>query len=297
MKRKLKAEELDATSSSVQYVFIDIVEFTLNRTIESQLFIINRLNCFVEDTLALHDVLSKQKTILLPTGDGLCVAFLNRKEPYDLPLIIALDILKKVHQHNNRTRDQRKKFQLRTGINENQDLLFRDINNKLNLAGAGINIAQRLMNLGDSAQIIVGERIYSKLVQYEEYSDSFKSWLGKSKHDSLIPFYQYQNLGFTFLNNKTPSRFKYQPIIFLNLYGRKWVELPEIIEPKEKGKVVVDIIVDKIGKVISSIPGGVGSTTMDSNLYKIAKEATLSTTFNKISNLETQKGTITFNFV
>ena len=66
----------------------------------------------------------------------------------------------------------------------------------------------------------------------------------------------------------------------------------------ETGKVVVAIIVDKQGKVISAIPGDVGSTTNSAYLYKLAKEAALSTPFNASPDgKETQKGTISFNFV
>jgi len=75
----------------------------------------------------------------------------------------------------------------------------------------------------------------------------------------------------------------------------------KLTEPKYdyqvEGRVVVEIYVDRAGKVTQAIPGVKGSTTLDESLLRIAKEAALSTTF--ASNQEapmTQKGTITYIF-
>ena len=89
------------------------------------------------------------------------------------------------------------------------------------------------------------------------------------------------------------------PGVSLNLAGRRWLRSPKIEDKsQETGKVVVNIIVNKSGKVISAIPGDVGSTTTSAYLYKLAKEAALATPFNQSPDgKETQKGTITFNFV
>ncbi len=62
--------------------------------------------------------------------------------------------------------------------------------------------------------------------------------------------------------------------------------------------MVVEVSVDRSGKVVQAIPGFRGSTTLDENLLKVAKEAALKATFEpKPDAPAVQKGTITYNFV
>lgn len=84
-----------------------------------------------------------------------------------------------------------------------------------------------------------------------------------------------------------------------NLSGRSMLKTPKIKDTsQDEGKVVVDIIVDKYGKVIRATPGARGSTTTSPILYKKAKEAALSTQFNANPNApEEQKGQMTFIFI
>ena len=84
-----------------------------------------------------------------------------------------------------------------------------------------------------------------------------------------------------------------------NLSGRNLVSSPKITDnSQEEGKVVVDIIVDKYGKVIRATPGARGSTTTSAILEKKAKEAALRTKFNSNpSAAEEQKGQMTFIFI
>lgn len=68
---------------------------------------------------------------------------------------------------------------------------------------------------------------------------------------------------------------------------------------QETGTVVVQITVNKDGRVISAVPGVRGSTTMDSKLLDAAKKAALTARFNKITDPAaafSQKGTISYNF-
>ncbi len=84
-----------------------------------------------------------------------------------------------------------------------------------------------------------------------------------------------------------------------SLSGRNLLSMPKIEDnSQEQGKVVVDIVVDKFGKVIKATPGGRGSTTTSPILYKKAVEAALKTKFNaKPELVSDQKGQMTFVFI
>ncbi|MCU0461964.1 MAG: TonB family protein [Bacteroidales bacterium] len=84
-------------------------------------------------------------------------------------------------------------------------------------------------------------------------------------------------------------------------YDLKGRGIPNLSKPnyeyQVEGNVVVEISVDRAGKVIQAITGKPGSTTLDENLNRIAKEAALKTTFDPDQNAPpVQKGTITYKF-
>jgi hypothetical protein len=87
--------------------------------------------------------------------------------------------------------------------------------------------------------------------------------------------------------------------IGFNLGGRGKVSFKKPDNPtQEDGKVVVDIVVDKYGKVIKATPGARGSTTTNPILYKKAREAALKAKFTtKLEAPTDQKGTMTFVFI
>jgi hypothetical protein len=84
-----------------------------------------------------------------------------------------------------------------------------------------------------------------------------------------------------------------------SLIGRGEVSFKKPNNPtQEDGNVVVDIVVDKYGKVIKATPGARGSTTTNPTLYKMAKEAALKAIFTpKLDAPTDQKGTMTFVFI
>ena len=87
--------------------------------------------------------------------------------------------------------------------------------------------------------------------------------------------------------------------ISYDLQGRGFQSLPTPkYDYQGEGRVVVEVSVDRAGKVIQAIPGSKGSTTLDEYLLKVAKEAALKATFQpKADAPAVQKGTITYNFI
>ena len=67
---------------------------------------------------------------------------------------------------------------------------------------------------------------------------------------------------------------------------------------QEEGTVVVEITVDRNGKVTSATPILKGSSTQDATLWRYAKEAALQAKFNSSASASLkQRGTITYKFV
>lgn len=88
-------EELKAVTIPTKYVFLDVVDFSRERSVEAQTYIVGALNKIVLLSLAQHNINESQR-LLLPTGDGICIALLNIVEPFDIHIQLALTILKLV---------------------------------------------------------------------------------------------------------------------------------------------------------------------------------------------------------
>jgi len=87
--------------------------------------------------------------------------------------------------------------------------------------------------------------------------------------------------------------------ISYDLQGRGFQALPPPkYDYQGEGRVVVEVSVDRVGKVIQAVPGTKGSTTLDEYLLKAAKDAAMEARFEtKTDAPAIQKGTITYNFI
>jgi colicin import membrane protein len=87
--------------------------------------------------------------------------------------------------------------------------------------------------------------------------------------------------------------------ISYELQGRGFQKLPKPkYDYQGEGRVVVEVTVDRSGKVTQAVPGIKGSTTLDEYLLKVAKEAAMGASFEAKPDAPLfQKGTITYNFI
>lgn len=175
---------MNVETRHVKYVFADVVEFTLNRTVEAQVEIVGALS------EAFRAATREFETIFLPTGDGICAGIIQADVAPDSHLVVAVKILTSMHQWSESVADNRR-CSIRFAINESVDSLIRDVNGGRNLAGSGINYAQRLLALADGNQILAGRAAFETLHVRDQYVGAFRQHKAEVKHGEVITAYQF----------------------------------------------------------------------------------------------------------
>ncbi len=172
----------EATTSPAKYVFLDVVSFTRNRSVEAQSDIVEALNGIVTHSIDELEI-PRESLILIPTGDGICIALLNVETPYDIHIRLALKILAYVNEFNEGSKDH-------TGVNANIDNVVTDVNGNRNVAGDGISMASRVMGLADGGQILVAAPVHDILKYREAYMSLFRPFNATVKHNVDLDIYQ-----------------------------------------------------------------------------------------------------------
>ena len=134
-------------------LFIDLVGYS-KLLIEEQK---SRLGHLTEIVLATGQVreASNEQLVRLPTGDGMALVFRNRTEE---PARCALEIAEALKQHPE--------IPVRMGVHSGAVSEVIDLNGRTNIAGAGINLAQRVMDCGDAGHILLSKHVAEDLEQY-----------------------------------------------------------------------------------------------------------------------------------
>ena len=151
-----------AQSSDVKFeighvLFIDIVGYS-KLLINEQSEQIQKLKEIVRGTEQFRLAEAEGKLLRLPTGDGGALVF--RTSP-EAPVLCALEISKELKNHPE--------LHVRMGIHSGPVNEVTDLNEQANIAGAGINIAQRVMDCGDAGHILVSKRVADDLEQYPRW--------------------------------------------------------------------------------------------------------------------------------
>ena len=138
-------------------LFIDIVGSSKLLTNE-QSEVLRILNQVVRDTEQVRAAEAAGKLIRLPTGDGMALAFFTTP---DAPVRCAMEISRALKKYPN--------LPVRMGAHSGPVDEVVDINERSNVAGAGISIAQRVMDCGDAGHILLSKRIADDLAQYSHW--------------------------------------------------------------------------------------------------------------------------------
>src|ERR1700751_5062909 len=148
------SETQSAHSSEVAHVlFMDIVAYSTLSTGQQQRSL-EELNKAVRNTPEFTRASTKDQLIRLPTGDGMALVFFRDPEA---PVRCALELSQALCEHPE--------IKLRMGIHSGPVSLVSEINANLNVAGGGINVAQRVMDAGDAGHILISRGCADMLLQ------------------------------------------------------------------------------------------------------------------------------------
>src|SRR6202049_3302374 len=138
-------------------LFIDIVGYS-KLLINEQSEQIQTLKKIVRGTEQCRIAEAERKLLRLPTGDGGALVFRNSAEA---PVMCALEISKELKKHPE--------LRVRMGIHSGPVNEISDLNEQANIAGAGINIAQRVMDCGDAGHILLSRHVAEDLEHYPRW--------------------------------------------------------------------------------------------------------------------------------
>jgi len=138
-------------------LFIDIVGYSM-LLINEQTEVLQKLNELVRGTERVRAAESANKLIRLPSGDGMALVFRDNPEA---PAECALEISQALKSHTG--------IGVRMGIHSGPVNEVVDVNERANIAGSGINLAQRVMDCGDAGHILLSKRVAEDLAQYRHW--------------------------------------------------------------------------------------------------------------------------------
>lgn len=137
---------------------MDVVEYS-TLLITEQSRVMAELTRIVRSTARFRRAEAEGKLVRLPTGDGMALVFFNDPEA---PIECAMEIRAAIKNQPE--------IRLRMGIHSGPVNEVVDVNDRSNVAGAGIDLAQRVMDCGDAGHILVSKRVADDLAPYSRWN-------------------------------------------------------------------------------------------------------------------------------
>jgi serine/threonine-protein kinase len=134
-------------------LFIDVVGYS-KLLVNEQREVVDQLTRVVRKTPQFRKSEAAGKLIRIPVGDGMALVFFETPEE---PVQCAMEIARALKNHP--------RIRLRMGVHSGPVDQVKDVNDRLNVAGTGMNIAQRVMDCGDAGHILLSKRVADDLEQ------------------------------------------------------------------------------------------------------------------------------------
>src|SRR5213596_1310335 len=154
MAAKLKS---DPHLEIAHVLFIDVVGYS-KLLVNEQREVVEQLNRTVKKTPQFRKSEAAGKLIRIPVGDGMALVFFQTPEE---PVQCAMEIARALRNHPP--------IRLRMGVHSGPVDQVKDVNDRSNVTGVGINIAQRVMDCGDAGHILVSKRVADDLAHDGEW--------------------------------------------------------------------------------------------------------------------------------
>jgi TolB-like protein/class 3 adenylate cyclase/Tfp pilus assembly protein PilF len=176
-------------------LLIDVVGYS-KLLVNEQIELLQELNQIVRNTECFRAAETSGKLIRVPTGDGMALLFFHSPEE---PVRCALEISRTLQDHPH--------IQVRMGVHSGPVNRVTDVNDKTNFAGAGINVAQRVVDCGDAGHILLSGHVAEDLADYRHWQPYLHD-LGECevKHGLRLHLFNLykENLG----NPQVPEKLK-----------------------------------------------------------------------------------------
>jgi TolB-like protein/class 3 adenylate cyclase/Tfp pilus assembly protein PilF len=241
--KRVKAEDTSAESKPdlpleiAHLLLIDVVGYS-KLLVNEQIELLQKLNQIVRNTKCFRTAEATGKLIRVPTGDGMALLFFRSPEE---PVQCALEVSGALQDHQH--------IQVRMGVHSGPVNRVIDVDEKTNIAGSGINVAQRVLDCGDAGHILLSGHMAEDLAEYRHWQPYLHD-LGECevKHGLRLHLFNLykDNLG----NPRLPDKLK---------RGKRWkqtsgVSVRPIITPRwPKYALAVALLVSAVALVISSL--------------------------------------------
>ena len=208
-------------------LLIDVVGYS-KLLVNEQIEVLQELNRIVRNTKSFRAAEASNKLIRVPAGDGMALLFLRSPEE---PIECALEISKTLRGH--------RQIQLRMGVHSGPVNRVPDVNDETDIAGSGMNVAQRVLDCGDAGHILLSKHVAEDLVQSRNWKPYLYD-LGeyKVKHGLRLHLFNFCKDGLG--NLQIPQKLKQD---FAPIRSVRQPQLPKFLFPVALAGLVLVLVI------------------------------------------------------